>query len=175
MECCTCVEKAAKLTQGLLKRPWNTRFKKDNGRPVPGQSAGDKRPASRSGSPVASPKRPKTGDSEPANEATDPDLWMELAKSPTPPSVPTPHSPPKAPTPPTGPTEDDGCKFTGEKMTRIREPDVATRGLEQEEKVQRVAEIRARAARDEEAVWAWAEAEVAEIMRREQRKIDELP
>ena len=36
MECCTCVEKAANLTQGLLKQPWTTQFKKEDTKPVLG-------------------------------------------------------------------------------------------------------------------------------------------
>ena len=169
MECCTCVIKAAKLTQHLLKQ----RMKKV-ANPVLDQVTSDKRPAPPSGSPTASPKRrkiaplaetevkaeqslgPYIGDSEPDNETTKPDQSMEPAKSPTPPS---------AHTPPTGAVEEPTMKS---------EPDVAMGSLERDEKIQRLAEIRARAARDAEAVWARAKAEIEEITRREQKEIEEL-
>lgn len=95
MECCTCVEKAVKLTQGLFEQPWTMQFKKGDTKSVLGQVTGDKRPgflgskipdevtsdkrsASPTGGSAVSSKRQKTGDGEHVHETTGPEQSVEL-------------------------------------------------------------------------------------------------
>ena len=161
MDCYVCVEKAARVTHNLLEQqPDRTRLVKATTGPVLDHVTGDKRTASPSGSPAAKPKRQKIAPLTEQEVEAEQSLGLGIGDSEHENEITKPDQSmelAKSSTHPLAPT-----------------PDIATSNMEREEKIQRLAEIRARAAHDAEVVWARAKAEIAEIRRREQKEKEEL-